>query len=377
MRVMTVVGTRPEFIQTAPFSKRLRARGHQEIFIHTGQHYDTNMSDVFFEDLRLPVPDLWLGAGGRTHAEQTGEMLIKLEQAMREYQPDWVVVFGDTNSTVAAALAAAKLTIPLAHIEAGLRSFDRAMPEEVNRVVTDHLAAVLFAPTDAAVGNLTIEGLAARARLVGDVRVDLLADLAPVVAARWPDLRERLQLVEGEPFALATIHRASNTDDPDSLGAIVDALSSLPLQVVLPVHPRLRKMLTQFDFQLGQSVVEVEPLGYLDMLTVLTACRVVITDSGGLQKESYMLRRPTVTVRTTTEWIETVNAGWNRLSEIDAVAVRQAVDEALLPPPISHPDFYGSPGVCDRIVETLERVDLTTNYKSVAPFQPAKANGTS
>lgn len=373
MRVMTIVGTRPEFIQTAPFSRRLRARGHRELFVHTGQHYDTNMSDVFFDDLHLPEPDLWLGVGGGTHAEQTGEMLVRLERAMQEHLPDWVVVFGDTNSTVAGALSAAKLTIPLAHIEAGLRSFDRAMPEEVNRVVTDHLANLLLAPTAAAIRNLTAEGLAQQAQLVGDVRVDLLVDLAPVVVARWHGLRARFGLNEGETFALATIHRASNTDDPNHLGEIVEALSNLPLPVVLPVHPRLRKMLGQFGLTLGDMVVAIEPLGYLDMLAALNACRLVITDSGGLQKEAYMLRRPAVTVRTTTEWIETVEAGWNRLSGVNAAAVRRGVDEALMPPPASHPDFYGSQGVCDRIIDALE-AQRPVSASANEPLRAVEAN---
>ncbi len=354
MRVMTIVGTRPEFIQTAPFSACVRGNGHEEILVHTGQHYDANMSGVFFADLGLPEPDLWLGVGGGTHAEQTGEMLVRLEKAMLTQTPDVVVVFGDTNSTVAGAMAAAKLGVPVAHVEAGLRSFDRAMPEEINRVVTDHLSNLLFAPTEAAVANLRREGLATQTHLVGDVRVDLLNGLQAAAAARWPDLCARIGLRPDQPFALATIHRASNTDEITNLSGIVAALNGLELPVVLPVHPRLRKMLAQIGLTLGGSVIEIEPVGYLDMLTLLDACALVITDSGGLQKEAYMLRRPTVTVRTTTEWIETVEARWNRLCATEPAAIHAAVAEALLPPPAMHPAFYGTVGVCDRIVAVLE-----------------------
>ncbi len=353
MRLMTIVGTRPEFIQTASFSRTARQEGHTEILVHTGQHYDHNMSDVFFADLSLPAPDLWLGVGGGSHAEQTGEMLVRLERRMLETAPDIVVVFGDTNSTVAGALAAAKLNLPIAHIEAGLRSFDRAMPEEVNRVVTDHVSDLLLAPTEAAMANLTREGLADKALLVGDVRVDLLDGLRPVTAARWLPLAARLGLPPDLPFALATIHRASTTDDPGHLRDVVLALNSAQLPVVLPVHPRLRKMLGQTGLELGGAVIPVEPLGYLDMLTVLTNCAAVITDSGGLQKEAYMLRRPTVTVRDTTEWTETVDAGWNRLSGTTSESIHAALALALERPPDVHPEFYGQPGVCVRILSAI------------------------
>lgn len=368
MRVMTIVGTRPEFIQTAPFSAYVRQRGHVEILVHTGQHYDANMSDVFFEDLGLPDPDLWLGVGGGSHAEQTGEMLIQLEKAMLGQRPDVVVVFGDTNSTVAGALAAVKLSIPVAHIEAGLRSFDRAMPEEINRVATDHLSDVLFAPTEAAVDNLRREGLAPQTHLVGDVRVDLLNGLQASAFARWPELRGKLGLRAGQRFALATIHRASNTDEMANLSGIVAALNTMELPVVLPVHPRLRKMLTQMGLTLRGQVIEIDPVGYLDMLTLLEACTLVITDSGGLQKEAYMLRRPIVTVRTTTEWIETVEAGWNRLCPTDPAAIHAAVAEALRPLPVAHPAYYGSVGVCERIVAILEH--LTDGQREPLPGAP-------
>jgi UDP-GlcNAc3NAcA epimerase len=351
MKIMTIVGARPEFIQTAPVTRAIRGR-HTEVLVHTGQHYDDNMSAVFFSDLGIPAPELHLGVGGGSHAEMTGQMLIKLEAAMLSEKPDWVVVFGDTNSTIAGALAAAKIHVPIAHIEAGLRSYDRKMPEEVNRVMTDHLSTLLFAPTQVAVDNLAKEGINRGVRLVGDVRVDVVTQTVPRAQARQADLLQQTGLRTGQPFALATIHRASNTDDGGRLRAIVEAFNTLELPVVLPVHPRLKKMLEQFGLAFSGNVRTVEPLGFLDMVALLDACRLVITDSGGLQKEAYMLHRPCVTVRDTTEWVETVQAGWNRLTEPEHF--KAAVSAALQPPPSTHPDYYGASGVCERIVDALE-----------------------
>lgn len=357
MKIMTVIGSRPEIIQTAPVSKAFRRRGHHEILVHTGQHYDRNMSDVFFADLDVPEPDLNLGVGSGSHAEQTGQMMIRLEATMLDEKPDWVVVFGDTNSTVAASLAAAKLLLPLAHIEAGLRSFDRTMPEEINRIVTDHISTILFAPTQAAVENLRHEGIVDGVHQVGDVRVDLLLGLRDRAAQRSDDLLNSVSIEPGAPFALATIHRAANTDDPQRLGGIVSAFSSLDMPVILPVHPRLRKMLDAFDLQFGPNVRTVEPLGFLDMVTLLETCAVVITDSGGLQKEAYMLNRPIVTVRDSTEWVETVESGWNRLCEPEVDALKAAAASALHERPAEHPDFYGAYNVCERLCAVLESKD--------------------
>jgi UDP-GlcNAc3NAcA epimerase len=354
---MTVIGARPEIIQTAPFSRAVRADGHREVLVHTGQHYDTNMSDVFFRDLGVPHPDHNLEVGSSSHAAMTAQIMVRLEPLMLHERPDWVVVFGDTNSTLAGALVAAKLCIPLAHIEAGLRSGDRTMPEEVNRVLVDHISDLLLAPTDAAVANLQREGLTRGVQLVGDVRVDVLRGLIDRARARLAGVlaREGVPLKPGEPFALATIHRAANTDDRGRLRALVAALDSLPLPVVLPVHPRLAKMLKAggLNFKPGGSVYDIAPLGFLDLLALLDGCRLVITDSGGLQKEAYMLRRPCVTVRDTTEWVETVASGWNRLSDVTPGALGAAVSAALAPPPDAHPEFYGTPGVTRRIVALL------------------------
>jgi UDP-GlcNAc3NAcA epimerase len=351
MKIMTIVGARPEFIQTAPVTKAIRKR-HTEILVHTGQHYDDNMSAVFFSDLGIPQPDINLEVGSGGHAAQTGQIMAKVEEAMLREQPDWVLVFGDTNSTIAAALAAAKIHIPVAHIEAGLRSYDRKMPEEINRVLTDHIATLLFPPTLAAVENLKKEGITQGVRLVGDVRVDVVLGTVERARHQQADLSRQTGLSAGVPFALATIHRASNTDDEKRLTDIVAAFNTLDIPVVLPVHPRLKKMMGEFGLTFSGNVRAIDPIGFLDMIALLDACKIVITDSGGLQKEAYMLRRPGVTVRDTTEWVETVESGWNRLTEPEHF--KAAVAEALLPPPDDHPDFYGAFGVCDRIVDALE-----------------------
>ncbi len=351
MKIMTIVGARPEFIQIAPVTRAIRRR-HTEIMVHSGQHYDENMSSVFFSDLGIPEPDVNLGVGGGGHGQMTGQMLIKMEAAMLEYAPDWVVVFGDTNSTIAGGMAAAKLHLPVAHIEAGLRSYDRKMPEEVNRVLTDHLSTLLFAPTAAAVENLAKEGIRDGVKLVGDVRVDVVMQTVERSKARQAALLQATGLAAGEAFALATIHRASNTDDRARLTEIVSAFNTLDLPVVLPVHPRLKKMMAEFGLTFSGNVRSIEPIGFVDMVALLDACRIVVTDSGGLQKEAYMLRRPAVTVRDTTEWIETVHSGWNRLTE--PADFKAAAAAALAPPPAAHPDFYGAPGVCERIVDELE-----------------------
>jgi len=354
MKCVTIAGTRPEFIQTSRVSHVIRER-HTEIFVNTGQHYDDAMSQVFFRELGIPKPDFDLNVGveGAGHAEQTANVMVKLEPLLVREQPDWVIVFGDTNSTIAAALTAAKLHLRVAHIEAGLRSFDRRMPEEVNRILTDHLSQVLFSPTEVAVRNLEREGIREGVVNVGDVRVDVLDAFAGTARSRLPELLGRAKLAGDADFALATIHRASNTDEPSRLKSIVDALNALLVPVVLPVHPRLGKMLERFSIVLGPNVRPLEPLGFLDLLALLQACRLVVTDSGGLQKEAYMLERPCVTVRDTTEWTETVDVGWNRL--VEPAALREAVTASLEASPLPHPSLYGEPGVAQRIVSTLEQ----------------------
>jgi len=351
MKVLTVVGARPEFIQLAPVTAAIR-RSHTEILVHTGQHFDDNMSGVFFAELGLPQPEHFLGIGGGSHAAQTGPMLMALETKMLQERPDWVLVFGDTNSTLAGALAAAKLQIPIAHIEAGLRSYDRAMPEEINRVITDHLSQLLLPPTQVAVDNLKREGITKGVELVGDVRVDVMQHLLVRAQTHGQTLLSQFGLECGDCFALATIHRASNTDDEGRLRAILKALGSLDMPVVLPVHPRLGKMAGQFGVSFPSNVYRLPPLGILDMVSLIDACQIVVTDSGGLQKEAYLLNRPAATLRDTTEWIETVDAGWNRLCEPENLA--RAVSEALSGSTPKHPSLYGEIGVGERIVRQLE-----------------------
>ena len=351
MKILTVVGARPEFIQLTPVTTAIR-RCHTEILVHTGQHFDDNMSGVFFAELGLPQPDHYLGIGGGSHAAQTGLMLMALETKMLEEKPDWVLVFGDTNSTLAGALAAAKLQIPIAHIEAGLRSYDRAMPEEINRVSTDHLSQLLLAPTQVAVENLRREGITKGVELVGDVRVDVMQHLLTRGQSRAHALLAPFRLAHGDRFALATIHRASNTDDEGRLRATLQAFGSLDMPVVLPVHPRLSKMAAQFGVPFPSNVCRLPPVGILDMVALIDACKIVVTDSGGLQKEAYLLHRPAVTLRDTTEWVETVDAGWNRLCEPEDLA--RAVSEALSGSMPKHPPLYGEIGVGERIVRQLE-----------------------
>jgi len=317
---LTVVGARPQFVKLAPLSRALRRR-MRELLVHTGQHYDREMSDAFFEELRLPRPDRHLGVGSGSHARMTGAMLERLEAVMLELRPDIVVVLGDTNSTLAGALAAAKLQIPVAHVEAGLRSFDARMPEEVNRRLTDHAAQLLFCPTPTAVRNLRREGIVRGVHLVGDVMYDALRQnlaRARRVAAAPP----------GDAFYLATLHRQENTDDPRRLRAILGALSALERPVLLPLHPRTRERLRRLGVTPAGALRLLPPLSYLAMLSLLARARVVLTDSGGVQKEAYVLGTPCVTLRDTTEWTETLARGRNRLAGADPRRIAAAVRSA-------------------------------------------------
>jgi UDP-GlcNAc3NAcA epimerase len=312
-RLLTVVGARPQFIKAAAFSRALAAEpGVEELLVHTGQHFDDNMSGVFFRELGIPAPRRSLDIHGGGHGQMTGRMLEALEQVMLEEQPDAVLVYGDTNSTLAAALAAVKLHIPLVHIEAGLRSHNRAMPEEINRVMTDHAADLLLAPTRTAIENLAREGLASRARLVGDVMYD--ATLHAIAEGRRSStIIERLGLT-GEAYAVATVHRAENTDDEGRLAHIVGYLreAAKGRKVVFPVHPRTAGRLQAKGVD-TTGLILTEPLSYFDLHRLVDGSQLVMTDSGGLQKEAYFHRKPCITLRSETEWVETVDAGWNRL----------------------------------------------------------------
>jgi len=353
LKVATIVGARPQFIKAAPVSRWLRLH-HREVLIHTGQHYDDLLSEVFFRELEIPTPDYNLGVGSASHGRQTGEMLARVEEVLLEEKPDWVVVYGDTNSTLAAALAAAKLHIPVAHVEAGLRSYNRKMPEEINRVLTDHLSSLLFCPTDTAVRNLVREGITQGVHKVGDVMYDL-ALWGLEVAEQKSTILETLGIEPGG-YLLATIHRPSNTDDPGNLSAIVSALNDVAETVIFPAHPRTQKALKHWGIHLNSNVRITEPVGYLDMLVLEKNARMILTDSGGVQKEAYILGVPCVTLREETEWVETVEAGWNIL----VGASRERIVEAVrnFNPTGERPPLFGDGHASQRIVEILTQWGL-------------------
>ena len=349
MKLLTIVGARPQFIKAAAFSRVARRR-HSEILIHTGQHYDSQLSGVFFEELALPQPDYHLGVGSGSHGVQTAQMLERIEPVMMNERPDLVVIYGDTNSTLAGALAAAKIGVPIAHVEAGLRSFVRAMPEEINRVVADRLSTYLFAPTRTAVENLASEGIVDGVTLTGDIMYDALLLHAPVAAEKSTAIRD-LGLTPGG-FVLATVHRAANTDDPARLSDIIEALALLREPVVLPLHPRTRAALMGTDIEVEPPVRVIEPVGYLDMLALEQAARMVLTDSGGVQKEAYMLGTPCVTLRDETEWTETLAGGWNVLAGPDTERILAAARRPR--PESARSPVFGDGHAAELMVAALE-----------------------
>lgn len=347
MKVLTVVGARPQFIKAAPVSLALR-KVAQEVLVHTGQHFDENMSGVFFAELNLPEPDYNLGISGASHGAMTGAMLIELEKVLLEEKPDKVLVYGDTNSTLAGALAASKLQIPVAHVEAGLRSYNRKMPEEINRVLVDHLSGWLFAPTQTAVDNLAKEGIGG-VQLVGDVMYDaLLAFLPRAQACRA--IFEGLEL-DAKGYALLTVHRAENTDDPAILKNILEAVEKLDLPLIWPLHPRTRKNLRAFGLKIPSNVKSIDPVGYLAMLLLESEARVVLTDSGGVQKEAAMLGTPCITLREETEWVETVQSGWNILAGTAPSRITAALEASARPE--NSLIFFGKGDASQKIVEAL------------------------
>ncbi|MFN0097681.1 MAG: non-hydrolyzing UDP-N-acetylglucosamine 2-epimerase [Gemmatimonadaceae bacterium] len=363
MRILTVVGARPQFIKAAPVSRALR-RSHTEILVHTGQHYDEGMSEVFFRELGLPAPDQHLAISGGTHAEMLARMLAGLEPVMRAAVPDAVLLYGDTNSTLAGALAAASIGLPIAHVEAGLRSGDLRMPEERNRILTDRLASLLFCPSDVAVAHLAREGITRGVSVVGDVMRDALDD-AVAAAERHSTILARLSLAP-QRYVLATIHRAENTDDLSRLAGIVAGLAALDEPVVLPLHPRTRAAMERAGLAWATNVRVQPPLAHHDLTQLLRNARLLVTDSGGLQKEAYWLAVPCVTVRDTTEWVETVEAGWNRLAAPTPTGLVEAVQSAQRP--ATHPTLYGAPGsVATAIVTALERFAGSLSRSSTSP----------
>jgi UDP-N-acetylglucosamine 2-epimerase len=348
MKVLDVVGARPQFIKAAAVCRALRARaGVTDFLVHTGQHYDPEMSDVFFSQLGLPSPNRYLGVGSGTHAGMTAAMMIALETLALSEKPDLVLVYGDTNTTLAGALVAAKLQIPLGHVEAGLRSYNRAMPEEINRVVADHLSQVLFCPTQTAVNNLAREGMSRGVFMTGDVMNDVLQlSLAHKNDAALSDAG-----VSPGGYYLMTLHRAGNTDDAARLEAIVRAVGKLDLPVMFPVHPRTRKAMERAGIKPDERVRAVKPVGYFDFLALQSEARAILTDSGGVQKEAYMLGVPCVTLRAETEWPETVEAGWNVLVDADADAIIAGAERT---PPAERPPLYGDGHAADRIAGLCE-----------------------
>lgn len=345
-----MVGARPQFVKAGAMSRRLRKR-HREILVHTGQHYDHGMSAVFFEELGIPPPDHDLGVGSGGHGEQTGAMLVGIEKVLMAEQPDVVIVYGDTNSTLAGALAAAKLHVPVAHVEAGLRSFNRRMPEEVNRVVTDHLSHILLCPSDAARANLAAEGITSGVHVVGDIMVDAIRTFGQRARDRSSVL-DRLG-IKPKQYFLATVHRAENTDDASRLGAILETFARLPLPVVFPVHPRTERRLRDIALVRSDRLILTEPVGYLEMLRLQAQAAAVLTDSGGMQKEAYCLGTPCITLREETEWIETVETGWNRLCGVEPARILAAVDE-LPNDTLPRPPLYGDGHSADRMIAVLE-----------------------
>lgn len=350
MRILSVVGARPQFVKLAPMDRAIRTAGVEHVIVHTGQHYDPMLSDIFFSELGISAPDVHLGVGSGSHGVQTGAMLTQLDGIIAEHAPDWVLVYGDTNSTIAAALSAVKMHVPVAHLEAGLRSFNRRMPEEHNRVLTDHAADLLLAPTQAAMGHLANEGLADRSVLVGDVMTDVLFDTRNKLT-RPSSLIDELGL-KPRAFQIATIHRAENTDDPSRLREIIDALGRLQHPTVLLAHPRLvaRAAEAEIDLKTGTLIPHV-PLAYSELIAAALASRHVITDSGGLQKEAFLLRVPCTTIRTETEWGETVDLGWNALAA-DTRHLAASVSRPEPQPTTAIP--YGDGRAADRVISLLQ-----------------------
>ena len=349
IKIVTIIGARPQFIKAATLSRVVRGRNDiKEIIIHTGQHYDINMSQIFFKELDIPAPDINLEVGSGLHGKQTGKMLEGIEEALIDNPPDWVLVYGDTNSTLAGALAAAKLDIPVAHVEAGLRSFNRTMPEEINRITTDHISRLLFAPTLHAMQLLDKEGLSDRAILSGDVMFDSILYYKEIARQRF-SVNQIIDVDLGK-YYLATIHRQENTDNFKNLQSIFLAFSELDMPVIIPLHPRTLKMMDEVSYR--SNVKIIPPVGYLEMITLLDNCYKVLTDSGGLQKEAFFLQKPCITLRDETEWIETLEDGWNFIAGADK---QKILDNINLPQTGNQKNFFGDGKASEKIVEFLVR----------------------
>jgi UDP-GlcNAc3NAcA epimerase len=334
MKILTVIGARPQFVKAAPVSKALRVAGHEEFLVHTGQHYDPKMSQIFFDEMGIPKPNVNLEIGSGQHGWQTAQILMGIENLLLEEKPDWLLVYGDTNSTLAGSLAAVKLHIPIAHVEAGLRSFNREMPEEHNRVLTDHCADLLFCPTQTGVENLAKEGITKGVHLVGDPMYDAVLQYSKI-AEECSSILGELE-IKPKQYLLLTIHRASNTDVPDNLRNIFSALAKAGEQIIFPLHPRTRAAMEAMQIEITDypNIKVIDPLGYLDMLMLEKNTRMILTDSGGVQKEAFFFAVPCITLRLETEWIETVTSGWNQNVGVDQDRILNGLKQ---PRPLSQP----------------------------------------
>ena len=360
MKIISVVGARPEFIQATPVSRALR-KHHREILVHTGQHYDYKMSQTFFDELGIPAPDHNLEVGSGSHAGQTAEILVRFEEIVLQEQPDVVIVRGDTNSTLAGALVASKLRIPTVHIEAGERSFDRRMPEEINRLVADQLSSAYFCVSQTAVRQLASEGITKNVFWVGDVMLDANLANRPLARKKSTVLSD-LGLAPAS-YSLVTVHRAANTDDPARLTNIVRALSRVGETVIFPVHPRTRGALAKLDEQFGDNVRLIEPVGYYDMMVLEENARLIATDSGGVQREAYFMQKPCLTLRDETEWTETVTAGWNKLVGVDVELIVHEWNSFA--PPSAQPPIFGDGTAGEKIAEILGQIQLSAHEERI------------
>lgn len=347
-KIVTIVGARPQFVKAAVISRIIKEKYSDEIseyLVHTGQHYDENMSDIFFHEMRIPKPDLNLEVGSGSHGKMTGEMLTKIEEVILDQNPDALLIYGDTNSTLAGALAASKLHTPVCHVEAGLRSYNMLMPEEQNRIVADHLSKLLLCPTKTAINNLEKEGIVEGVSLTGDVMYD-----ASLFYRSLKNENSKLPKLP-ESFFLATIHRAENTDSKERLTSIVKALNNCDVKGILPLHPRTKKYLQEYNLSFNTNITLIEPIGYFDMLELESKADFIVTDSGGVQKEAYFFKKPCITLRDQTEWVETVDSGWNKIVGSNYEVILDTIKNITVPN--YYPNLYGDGNSGEKIIEEL------------------------
>lgn len=361
IKIITILGARPQFIKAAAVSAVFKDSVN-EILVHTGQHYDPNMSEVFFDELNIPKPKYHLNVGSGSHGAMTGAMLIAIEEVLIEEKPDFVMVYGDTNSTIAGALAASKMLIPVIHVEAGLRSFNKVMPEEQNRILTDHISELLFVPTQTAIENLKNEGITKGVHLVGDVMFDGILHFKKI-AQEKSTILSSLNVAEKE-FILCTIHRAENTNDINRLKAIFNALNASEEKIILPLHPRTLKYVTDYGITISEHVRIIEPIGYLDMVRLESAAKKILTDSGGVQKEAFFLGVPCITMRDETEWVETVENGWNFIVGANEDKIKDAI--LNFHPESPRKDYFGQGDAVGKMIEIIKRLNRNTYLSSLS-----------